>query len=275
MQKIKRPVLIYHGGKFQLAPWIIANFPKHKCYVECFGGAASVLMRKPRSYAEIYNDKWDDIVDVFRVLREPTLARELQYKLRLTPFSRKEFMECTENNINNTMNLVEKARLTILRSFAGFGSASINAKYATGFRSKAYNLSDWVKYPDHIDSFVQRLKGVVIENKDYKDIINQHDSDETLFYLDPPYVHNTRNINGSDGSYAFEMSDEDHKEMAFIIKKIDGMAVISGYNNDLYRKLFDGWKMIERKAYTNRDVERVECLWLNEKAAKKVNAKLF
>ena len=89
--KIKRPVLRYYGGKFRLAPWIIAHFPPHRIYVEPFGGAASILLLKPRSYHEIYNDLWSVIVNVFQVLRNPHAADELERVIRLTPFSRIDF----------------------------------------------------------------------------------------------------------------------------------------------------------------------------------------
>lgn len=280
MPKIKRPVLRYHGGKFLLAPWIISHFPKHRIYVECFGGGGSVLMQKPRSYAEIYNDLWDTVVNVFRVLRNDNMAVELERQLRLTPFARKEFEQCSQFNIDAAMDPIEKARLTIFRSFAGFGSASINAKYATGFRSNSHRsgttpAQDWANYPDHITSFVERLKGVVIENKDYREVIKQHDGHETLIYLDPPYVHSTRNMQRGNAAYVFEMTEQDHIEMAMLLKTLKGMAVISGYDNDLYKELFSDWLKINRKAFADGAVERVECLWLNGMAAKRINTKLF
>src|SRR5579863_4352303 len=107
-----RPILRYHGGKALLAPWIISHFPPHDIYVEPFGGAASVLMRKKRARVEIYNDLWKTVVNVFRVLREPEQAKELAHLLYLTPFSREEF-ECTGESHLAGLSEVERARRTI------------------------------------------------------------------------------------------------------------------------------------------------------------------
>lgn len=272
---IKRPVLRYHGGKFILAKWIISHFPAHRVYTEVFGGGASVLMQKPKSYGEVYNDIWDTVVNVFRVLRDPVKASELERLLRLTPFSRTEFKECGEIQILNELDPVEKARRTILRSFAGFGSASTNSKYATGFRANANRSGttpahDWVNYPNHIESFVKRLQGVVIENKDYREVLRQHDSNETLHFLDPPYVHDTRNMKRGNAAYEYEFSDQNHIDMAKEVEQLKGCVIICGYESELYKSLFKKWHLFKRKAYADGASQRIECLWINKKPNNKL-----
>lgn len=270
---LKRPVLRYHGGKWMLAPWIISQFPKHKVYTEVFGGAGSVLMRKCRSYAEVYNDKWGIVVNVFQVLRDPDLAKKLKRQLELTPFARDEFILCGDIQINEIEDPIEKARRTIFRSFSGFGSAATNAEYSTGFRANANRshttaAHDWANYPSHIESFVERLRGVVIENKHYASVLEQQDREHTLHYVDPPYVHETRNMRGGNKNYAHEMTNEDHKEMAVVLKGLKGMVVLSGYECDLYEDLFGDWRKIRREAKADGAGKRIECLWLNEQAWK-------
>jgi hypothetical protein len=160
-----RPVLRYHGGKWMLAPWLMSFFPDHRIYCEPFGGGASVLMRKPRSYAEVYNDLDDEIVNVFRVLRDPTQSKELARLIHLTPWSRTEFYAAYEPSEDP----LERARRTIARTYMAFGTTSRRAN-RTGFRAKAYRqhqtgVQDWCNYPDAVASFAERLRGVTIEHR--------------------------------------------------------------------------------------------------------------
>lgn len=265
-----RPVLRYHGGKWRLAPWIIQHFPPHRVYVEPFGGAASVLMRKPRSYAEVYNDLDGEIVNLFRVLRSDR-ADELVRLLRLTPFARAEFVLSYEPDDDP----VEQARRTVVRSFMGFGSNAHNQ--ATGFRSNTNRshttpAHDWRNYPDAMETMVERLRGVVIENRDAREVIAQHDSPETLHYVDPPYPFGTRN-RGPD--YAYEMSDDDHRALADVLRSVHGMVVLSGYACDLYDvELYPDWHRVEKAALADGARKRTEVLWLNEAAASRAMTQL-
>lgn len=132
----KRPALRYHGGKWRQGPKIIAHFGEHRVYTESFGGGASVLLRKPRSHAEVYNDLDGEIVNLFRVIRDR--GEELCHKLMLTPFAREEF----DLSYERIEDCVEQARRTLFRSAAGFGGNLVSptrgaSPERTGFRSSS------------------------------------------------------------------------------------------------------------------------------------------
>ena len=266
-----RPVLRYHGGKWLLAPWIIRHFPQHRVYTECFGGAASVLLQKPRCRAEVYNDLDSDLVNVFRVLRAATTVQDLQRSLMLTPFSREEFFAAYEP----ATDPVERARRAIVRAFMGFGSAAFVAIHRTGFRANSNRsgttpAQDWTHWPDEVPAFVERLRGVIVENRPALEILRQHDGPETLHYVDPPYVHSTRSFKwrATGQVYRHELTEEDHRQLAEVLHSLSGMVVLSGYACDLYDlELYRFWRRIERAAHADGARDRVEVLWLNPAAA--------
>lgn len=263
MSEPTRPVLRWHGGKWLLAPWIITHFPPHQVYVEPFGGAASVLMRKERSYAEIYNDLDGDVVNLFRVLRSAG-AVELVEAIRLTPFARAEFAEAYQP----TDDHMERARRLIIRSFMGFGSNGHNK--LTGFRANSNRSGttpahDWVNYPDSLARVVLRLQGVTVESKDAKAVMLQHDAPTTLHYVDPPYVMGTRSDEGAD--YAHELTDDDHAALLECLKALAGMVVLSGYPHPLYDQALTGWQRVEREALADGAKKRTEVLWINQAAS--------
>lgn len=267
MTAVTRPVLRYHGGKFRLAPWICSFFPPHHVYVEPFGGAASVLLQKQRVHAEVYNDVADEIVNVFRVLRDPALASRLARLVELTPFARAEF----ELSYQPSDDPVEQARRTVVRSFMGHGSGAVYTKHATGFRTGVRGsrnqsaASDLLSWPGAVDAFVERLRGVSIESRDALYLMARTDGPGTLFYVDPPYPHSTRgSAKGVRQKYAQELTDDDHRRLAGVLQDLQGMVVLSGYPCDLYdRELFAGWERHERQAMADGGRKRVEVVWLN------------
>lgn len=269
----ERPILRYHGGKWLLAPWIISNFPAHRVYVEPYGGAASVLLQKPRSYGEVYNELDGEIVNLFTVIREQ--PRRLMRALAWTPFSRVEFNTSYETDPDP----VEQARRTVIRSFMGFGSTAASGN-KTGFRSNSNRSGttpahDWANFPRNIRPVSRRLRGVVIENKPAIEVIKTHDSPETLHYVDPPYVHSTRkagNVYCKKG-YRFEMSDDQHLELSNALRGVSGMVVLSGYHSELYDDLYSGWEREERQTFGDGACPRTEVLWFNPAAWSALHAK--
>lgn len=273
-----RPVLRYFGGKWRLAPWIISHFPEHRVYVEPFGGAASVLMQKPRTYAEIYNDLDSEVVNVFRILRDPGKAAELVKLIRLTPFARDEF----ESAYTPSTDPIEQARRTILKAFAGHGSDSIHRgkasdngmftricqwKAGTGFRSTSHQsgttpADDWMRWAEQINRFCERLQGVVIENRPALKVIQQYDKEDALIYVDPPYLLESRRR--KDHGYRHEMTEEDHRDLAEVLHSVKGMVIVSGYQSQLYEELYPVWRKIKKHAVTMGKGDRAtEVLWIS------------
>jgi DNA adenine methylase len=246
-----RPALRWHGGKWMLAPWIIAHFPAHRIYVEPFGGAASVLIRKARSHAEVYGDLDDELVTLFRVLQNPDDGARLIAALMVTPYSRAEFdmaYEISECRIENSRRL-------IVRSFMGFGSDGATRHSKTGFRGDSNRSGctparDFSNYPPALRAIVERLRGVVIECRPALQVMASHDSPDTLHYVDPPYLPETRG--GRSGevrhAYRYELSDADHCELLEAIDALKGFVILSGYPAPLYERYLGHWHRVEREA---------------------------
>ena len=272
---VSRPALRYMGGKWRLAPWIVSHFPPHRIYVEPYAGGASVLLRKPRSYAEVYNDLDGEVVNLFRILRDPGLAARLINAIALTPFAREEFDEAHAE----TSDTVEMARRLVIRSFMSHGSTAATTWHQrrSGFRAASNRngttpAHDWANLPDGLLQVTRRLRGIVIENRPALDIIRRFDAPDVLFYVDPPYLHETRSGKRAHGklehAYAHEMSPRDHIALIRVLRRVRGMVVLSGYPSRLYDKLLRRWDRAERDSRADGALPRREVLWMNPAASR-------
>jgi len=245
---IRRPVLRYHGGKFRLAPKLIEIFPPHRVYTEAFGGGGSVLMRKPRSYAEIYNDLDGEVVNVFRVLQNRRKAKRLEELLRLTPFAREEFLL----SYKQARSDVERARRTIVRSFMGFGSDSIS-------RMKASRAG-----------FNTRLSSTM--STGFRWNANRRGAT-------PASERRIGNGTTPEHRYRHELATEEgHAELARVLHSLKGMVIVSSYRSPLYERLYPGWATFDwtgKQFCSSADSERTETVWLNEAAASAVPQRRF
>lgn len=264
----RRPLLRYYGGKFRNADKIIRHFPtRHRIYVEPFGGGASVLLQKPRSFAEVYNDLDQDIVNLFQVVRDPVKASRLIELVRWTPFARDEFYLA----YHDADDPIEQARRTLVRAFMGYGSSAATRNNRTGFRSLPFRQStthadDWKAMPEALRPIAERLRGVIVENRDAHQVIAQYDSPHTLFYVDPPYLPQTR-AERTPRNYRHELTDADHVALAKTLRQVQGYVVLSGYDSELYRDLYAGWRRVTWRDYAQGTRPRTEALWLSPNMA--------
>jgi len=175
------------GGKTHYISQILPFFPDHRRYVEPFGGSAALLLNKPKSYVEVFNDLDDDVVHFFRTLREQ--REELQEWLRAVPYSEslhKQWQdECFDGH--RPEDDVERAgRWLFLRCTTYGGSAGRRAGFKRpGKRNEARSFRGNV---DNLTAIIDRFQEVTIANEDYRTVLDRYDHEETLFYIDPPYV---------------------------------------------------------------------------------------
>ena len=277
LMKVSKPAIRYHGSKFRLANWILNYFPQHKIYVEPFGGAAGILLQKKRSYSEVYNDLDGDIVNFFKVIRDKDSRKKLIEAIQLTPFARAEFEEAW----SKTDDAIERARRTCIRANMGFGSGGATIG-STGFRidcNRDYGTAIhlWEEYPIAVESAGRRFQGVLIENRPADQVIENHDSIDTLFFLDPPYLLETRNAK-SGGVYRYEMSNHDHLDFLARARKIKGMAIICGYEHHSYHENLPGWEFQttpSRISSGRGTAIKNECIWINKNCWENLNYDLF
>lgn len=125
-------------------------------------------------------------------------------------------------------------------------------------------VSRWLGGVEMLPEIGQRLIRVQIENRPACDVIRLYDSKQTLFYCDPPYVHETR---GDAKAYGHEMTDRQHRELADVLNSASGMVAFSNYDCDLINELYPErrWRKIvgpERIIHSTKDTRR-EVLWVN------------
>ena len=267
-----RPALRYHGGKWRAAPWIVSHLPDdYDVYTEPYGGSAAVLLQKPRSPIEVYNDLDGDVVNFFRQLREQ--PDELIRAIHWTPFAHAE----QQLSLEPAADPLEAARRFYVRSHMTISGPT--AQWNSGWRRQTFmsrgrngqssmTPAAWMfMQTEHLYQIAERLRGVVIECADALEIIRRYDHPRAVFYVDPPYVFDTRS-RWSGYAYAHEMTDDQHRELAAVLRDCRGMVILSGYDSELYRELFPEWQRRERAFRTNGNSGRmaVESLWLNPAA---------
>lgn len=239
------PPLKWHGGKHYLASKIIALMPPHTHFVEAYYGGGSVMLAKdPEGVSEVANDLNGNLYTFWLVLRKEEYFEQFKRMVEATPFSEFLFEACQKNIAQNSFatdvdaafNFFVVCRQSMSGRMKDFAPLS-RTRTRRGMNEQA---SAWINAVDGLEAVHKRLRRVVILNQSALDVIRREDKEETLFYLDPPYLHETR---VSTGEYAHEMSHADHRELLGTLTGIKGKFLLSGYDSELYREFenINGW----------------------------------
>jgi DNA adenine methylase len=273
-----RPITSYYGGKGSQLDWLPGFLPTSAAaYVEVFSGSAAVGLARPSCDTEIFNDADPAIANLYRVLQ--TNAEELRLGAYFTLHSRREHAQCVQaarlHDPNSPIDRVEWARrhlVLIRQSFASQFAGSWGYSREAG--SNAFP-----SIVDLIPPAAHRLQNATVENMHFADLIAKYDfGGEGLWYMDPPYVPETR---VAKRVYHCEMTVEEHKQLLGLIRGMSDMVVLSGYRSALYDTALEGWLRVEHdvavlasnvsaRSGTGSKPRRTECLWINQAAQKRL-----
>jgi len=270
-----KPPIRFYGGKHYQIDWILEVFRQYNfhTYIEPFGGSGTILFAKPPSKVEVYNDLNSNLVNMYRVIRNPDTLKEFAEFVENSPYARETFNEsCKILQENKSLTDVERAGhffIVIRQSFSGCQRSwsmigEIGKRQAHPYRFAI----------DRLPEIHARLRYVHIENIDAIECITRYASDirTTLIYCDPPYVADTRT---DPDIYSHEMTDEQHGQLVQTLLTLPGHRILSGYKSPIYQPLLDaGWTCLEKefvcRASPNK-VKRTECLYCSPNNKPKAN----
>ncbi len=260
------------GGKGRQLNDLLPLIPVTKIYCEPFGGGAAVLLNRPRSEIEVYNDLDGQIVNLFDVLRGADSYSEFRRQVALGPYSRSHYLRCL--HFDEVSDPVDRAVqfYTVLnqavsgKRLAGPGDWSRNRT--------VNNAEKWFERQHTLVAVHRRIQHVQIESRDAIQILKEWDTPDTTFYCDPPYILDTR---GANKYYAVEPGDGYHVDLVDCLLQVQGAVDLSGYHHPIYNRLVDcGWYVDTYGQTTTMDVEqskkgltreRVEVVYRNKRAA--------
>lgn len=225
------------GGKSRIRDEIISVMPDHKCYVEVFSGAAWILFEKEPSNVEILNDKHNELVNFFEVIKDSPedLIKSFEWEV----CSRHKFESLKEMNVES-LNKVERAHRFFYLIMASWGAEIENPRFQTSVsdRGNGNRLINAVKkIRDRVKPIHERLRNVIIENLDWQECIRKYDKEGVLMYLDPPYPENSCN-------YKHDMKGWDvHEEIANKVRSADSKMVISYKDSEKIRDMYEDLKI--------------------------------
>jgi DNA adenine methylase len=263
--------LKWHGGKSYLAKRIAALMPPHTHYVEPFFGGGSVLLHKdPEGVSEVANDIHGELANFWGVLQSEEQFANFRRMAEAIPFSQPQY----EHAQWALRHCAAEARLycravwffvVCRQSMAGRMKDFATLSRRRTRRGMNEQASAWLSAVEGLPAVHARLRRVVILNRPALDVIRQQDGEATLFYLDPPYLPDTR---ATPDVYRHEMTPIEHAELLHALLDVRGKVMLSGYPSPLYDSTLKDWSRVEfdlpnHAAGGASKARETEVLWCN------------
>lgn len=260
--------VMWFGGKTHLRDFILPHLEGNgQIYVEPFCGSANIFFAKAPHPVEVLNDLNGDIVNFFRILQNRRLFRHFAHRVQWTPYGVDELDQAIQilaTPPDPDVLALDRAWAFMVRGSLGFdGLATSRGNWRRSFTSN--NADKWQNKIRYLKDWRDRLFTAQIDHKHAIDLIKYWDTPDTVFYLDPPYVEESRiSLN----VYSHEMSNADHYALVDTLLNLKGRAVLSGYATSIYGPLESaGWARYEKTVISPLAIlgnrERTEVLWVN------------
>lgn len=231
MNKVKevlmKSVISWVGGKRLLCKRIAEMIPADiNGYIEPFGGAGWVLLHRDRwATLEVYNDLDSRLTNLFLQAKHHPEALKHEFDMLIS--SRDMFLLLRDNPGLTELQRAARFMYLINRSFGAKGD-----NYAT---SKTRAQASMINKLELLTKLSERLDKVIIENRDYRDIIKNYDHKDNFFYCDPPYMTGCTYANSK---------DFDHKVLFDILSNIKGRFLLSYDDCEQARRLYQDFNTI-------------------------------
>jgi DNA adenine methylase len=277
MSTVTTQPLKWPGGKFYMTPHIVDRMPRHVHYVEPYcGGCAMLLARDPddqrlwlpphKGVSELVNDINGGLINFWRVLQDETLFANFYRRAQAIPLARHEWTRAHASipcgdPVEDALAFFVDCRQSRAGGMKGFTPMT---RKRTRRRMNG-NVSEWLSAVDGLPEVHARLRRVVLENRPALDLIKSEDTPGTLFYCDPPYLHETRTTTDA---YAHEMTRADHEVLLATLLQCQGKVMLSGYPSELYDRSLEGWtrhtfNLPNNVAGGKSKQQMTEVLWCN------------
>lgn len=265
----------YFGGKFTWLDYLYENFPLQLTHlVDLFAGSMCVSLNYRGRVIRTANEINGEITNFFCQLRDH--EADLVRALRLTPCSEAEYHRCwTYDDAPSDLERARRFYVRVRQSFFGLGAQRQNkgwhmAKQQANAQG-GDTVSKWNNGVEKLHAVAQEIRrNFQITNDDFGTCIDRLDFPGAFFYADPPYPSESRGGSGKD--YLFDFTDDEHRRLAERLHRIEGRAMVSGYDCLLMRELYGDWHVVRFPFKRNNIRSNIvngsgtimqECVWMN------------